>query len=117
MICDDCEYKNLALSETHTEMHTVVRITEGETEHSTEARLQILEDKLAKTEETLANKLTKIDEERLQSLEDKLAKTEEILGSRLAKIEEMLTKLMEKSTDGSRGDPPTRGGPHAEIKI
>jgi hypothetical protein len=53
-ICDDCEHKNLALNETHTEMHTVVRITEEQKKCSTEERLQFLKDKLAKIEEILA---------------------------------------------------------------
>ena len=102
MICDSCEDKNLAPVETHTEIHTVVRITEEERKRSTEERLQLLEDKLTRTEQTLENRL---------------GKAEETLQNRLAKIEEMLAKIVEKSTDGSRSDLLTRGDPHAVTMI
>ena len=124
MICDSCEDKNLAPGETHTEMHTVVRITEEERKRSTEERLRLLEDKLAKTEETLQNRLAKAEEtlqNRLgkaeETLQNRVTKAEETLQERLVKIEEMLAKLVEKGTDGSRSDILTRGDPHAATTI
>ena len=49
-ICDNCEHKDLALNETHTVLHRVVRVPEevGVKERSTGERLQFLEDELAK---------------------------------------------------------------------
>jgi len=49
-ICDNCERKRLVFNETHTKMHTIVRVSEGveEQEISTEERLRLVEDKLAK---------------------------------------------------------------------
>lgn len=53
-ICDSCEHKNLALNETHTEMHTIVRVTrETGKERSTEERLQSLENELTKMRQIL----------------------------------------------------------------
>ena len=54
-ICDDCEYKGLAFSETHTKMHTLARISEKveEKELSTNERLQLVEDELAKMRQLL----------------------------------------------------------------
>jgi len=49
-ICDGCERKDLALNETHTVLHRVVRAP-GEVkvkERSTEERQQFLEDELAR---------------------------------------------------------------------
>lgn len=54
-ICDDCEHKNLALSETHTKMHTVIRITEKEEKRSMEERLQFLEDEMVKVRQSLVD--------------------------------------------------------------
>ena len=54
-ICDNCEYKGLAFSETHTKMHTLARISEKveEKELSTNERLQLVEDELAKMRQLL----------------------------------------------------------------
>lgn len=54
-ICDDCEYKQLAFDETHTEMHTIVRVTEGveEEELSVEDRLRLVEDELGRVKQLL----------------------------------------------------------------
>jgi hypothetical protein len=52
-VCDNCGHRNLALGEGHTKMHSTVRIS-GKVEPSTEERLQLLENKLGRIEETLA---------------------------------------------------------------
>ena len=54
-ICDSCEHKELAFNETHTKMHTLVRISEEveENELSMEDRLRLVEDELAKMRQLL----------------------------------------------------------------
>lgn len=54
-ICDNCEHKGLAFNETHTKMHTLVRVSEQveETEVSMEDRLHLVEDELMKMRELL----------------------------------------------------------------
>lgn len=48
-ICDDCEHKQLAFNNTHTEMHTIVRVSEVfERELSIEERLRCVEEELAR---------------------------------------------------------------------
>ena len=54
-ICDSCEHKELTFNETHTKMHTLVRISEEveEKELSMEDRLRLVEDELAKMRQLL----------------------------------------------------------------
>ena len=80
LICNDCEHKGLAFDETHTTMHTLVRVSESvdETEMTVEDRLQLVEEELAK-------------------------------------MREILTKLVEKSTEGSLSDPLTKGDLQAAV--
>ena len=73
LICNDCEHKGLAFDETHTTMHTLVRVS-------------------GRVEETTVRV-----EDRLQLVEEELAKMREIL-----------TKLVEKGTEGSPCDPLTK---------
>lgn len=49
-ICDECEHKGLVFDETHTKLDTVVRVpgAVSEKEFTTEERLRLVEDKLAK---------------------------------------------------------------------
>ena len=60
-ICDNCEHKGLAFDETHTKMHTLVRVSEEveEQELSVEERLRFVEDKLAKMSQLLAKLVEK----------------------------------------------------------
>jgi len=73
-ICDNCEHKGLAFNETHTTMHTLVRVSE-------------------KVEEKVLSM-----EERLQLVEGELTK-----------MSQLLAMLVGKSTEGSPGDPLTKG--------
>ena len=73
-ICDGCEHEELAFNETHTNMHTLVRVSE-------------------KVEEKVLSM-----EERLQLVEGELTK-----------MRQLLAMLVEKSTQGSPGDPLTKG--------
>lgn len=54
-ICDDCEYKCLAFSDTHTKKHTLVRVVEKvvETVLSTEERLRAVEGQLHTVQEKM----------------------------------------------------------------
>ena len=53
-ICDDCEHKQLAFGKTHTRMHTIVRVSDDVAkELSTEERLRLVEDELARARQTL----------------------------------------------------------------
>jgi hypothetical protein len=60
-ICDDCEHKRLVFDGTHTEMHTIVRVSERgqEKQLSMEERMQLVEDELAKVRRTLAKLVEK----------------------------------------------------------
>lgn len=71
-MCDKCE--GLAFNETHTKMHTLVRVSK------------------------------KVEEEDL-SVEGRLRFVE----SELAEIKQLLTKLVEKDTEGPPSDPLTKG--------
>ena len=79
-ICDDCEHKGLAFDETHTTMHTLVRVSE------------------------------KVEEEEI-SVEDRL----QLVEHELTKIRHILTKLVEKGSEGSPGDPLTKGDLQAAV--
>ena len=72
-ICDDCEYKCLAFDDVHTRKHTLVRVVE-------------------KVVETVVST-----EERLRAVEGKL----ETVKIRVEKVEDLLSKLLEKGTEGS----------------
>jgi hypothetical protein len=53
-ICDDCECGGLAFNETHTKMHTIVRLPwQVGKEISMEERLRLLEDELTKVRRIL----------------------------------------------------------------
>ena len=80
LICNDCEHKGLAFDETHTTMHTLVRVSERveETEITVEDRLQLVEEELAK-------------------------------------IRQILTKFVERGTEGSPSDPLTKGDLQAAV--
>ena len=54
-ICDDCEHQQLAFDETHTKMHTIVRVSKKgeENQISVEERLRLVEDELAKMRQLL----------------------------------------------------------------
>ena len=60
-ICDDCENKGLAFNETHTKIHTIVRVSEKveEEELSVEERLQLVESELTKMRQLLAKLVEK----------------------------------------------------------
>ena len=49
-ICDDCELNQLSFDETHTKMHTVVRVSDEDEGKgpSTEEQLRLVKDELAK---------------------------------------------------------------------
>lgn len=72
-ICEDCEYKCLAFNEVHTKKHTLVRVVEKVT------------DTVVSTEE------------RLRTVEGHL----ESVQVRLGRMELLLSKLLEKGTEGS----------------
>ena len=55
-MCDNCEHKQLAFDATHTKMHTIVRVSKrNERELSTEERLRLVEDELAKMRQVIAS--------------------------------------------------------------
>jgi len=79
-ICETCEQKDRVPEGMHTEMHTVVRVSEEvRGEPSTEERLRLVEDELAKMRRTLAE------------------------------MTETLGRLAEKSAEWSRGETLTKG--------
>ena len=79
-------------------MHTLVWVSEkveGK-ELSVEERLRLVEDELAKIKQIFSG--------------DELAKIRQLFnGDELTKIRQLLTKLVEKGTEGSSGDPLTKG--------
>ena len=55
-MCDNCEHNQLAFDATHTKMHTIVRVSKrNERELSTEERLRLVEDELAKMRQVIAS--------------------------------------------------------------
>ena len=102
-ICADCEHKCLALNDTHTKKHTLVRVTQKveESKVSTEERLMAL--KVA-TEERL-KALEVSTEERLKCLEGQLESVQE----ELSKMRQLFEKLFERGVEGSPSDPLTKG--------
>jgi hypothetical protein len=54
-ICDKCENMNLAFDETHTKMHTIVRVPEEAEQPSMEERMWLIEAELTKMRQTVAD--------------------------------------------------------------
>ena len=86
-ICDNCERDGPAFNDSHMRMHTVMRISiSEEVEKSTQERLRLVEDELAKMRQNLME----------------VTKT-------IAEMKQTLGKLVERSGEWSQGGLLTKG--------
>ena len=104
-ICDNCEYKGLALGEKHTKKHTVVRVPEGcEKLRSTEERLQFLEDEMTKMGQNLVEVRQTVAEMRKIVVE---------MGQTVVEMRQALGTVVEKDGGWCRSELLTTGDLHA----
>ena len=96
VICDDCEQNGLAFNDSHTPAHAIVRISEEEgkeQELSTQERLRLVEDELAKMRQNLVE----------------VTKTVAEVTQTVSEMKQALGKLVERSGEWPQSGLVTKG--------